>query len=365
MTFPRAFTAILALLLAPVCACAQSPAPKPAGILPAARKLMEKARYCALITIGPDGRAESRIIDAFAPEPDMTVWLATSTVTRKVEQIRKDPRVTLFYWDQASMGYVTIIGDATLVSDAAEKAKRWKEDWAKFYSDKNRGPDYLLVRVTPRRLEVVSLADGLVNDPKTWRPLQHEFQAPHQHHPPASAGEYAKILENPSRDIWQMPHEVLMALGLKSTDTVADIGAGTGYFTRRLARHAGKVYAVDIDKNLLAKAGKEAPPNVEMVLAAPDDPRLPPQSVDMIFFCDVLHHIENRPAYYAKLAKALKPGGRIVVIDFHKKELPVGPPPSMKLSDEEVVAEFDKAGFALSKRLEFLPYQYFLFFEKR
>ena len=85
----------------------------------------------------------------------------------------------------------------------------------------------------------------------------------------------------------------------------------------------------------------------------------------MIFFCDVLHHIENRPAYYAKLAKVLKPGGRIVVIDFYERPLPIGPPPSMKLSDQQVIAEFQKAGFALKKRLDTLPYQYFLFFERR
>jgi ubiquinone/menaquinone biosynthesis C-methylase UbiE len=84
-----------------------------------------------------------------------------------------------------------------------------------------------------------------------------------------------------------------------------------------------------------------------------------------MFFCDVLHHIENRPAYYAKLATALKKGGRIVVIDFYKKDLPVGPPPDMKLSDEQVIAEFQQAGFAVSKRLDILPYQYYLFFEKR
>jgi hypothetical protein len=78
----------------------------------------------------------------------------------------------------------------------------------------------------------------------------------------------------------------------------------------------------------------------------------------------VLHHIENRPSYYAKLAKALKVDGRIVVIDFFKKELSIGPPPAMKLSEEEVIAEFQKAGFTLSKRLDILPYQYYLFFEK-
>jgi len=189
-------------------------------------------------------------------------------------------------------------------------------------------------------------------------------QVPHQHHPP-SAGEYAKILEDPSREEWQKPHEVVTALGLKATDAIADIGAGTGYFARRFAHHAGKVYAVDIDKELLAIIQKNTAPNLSVVLAAPDDPRLPDSSVDVIFFCDVLHHIENRAAYYALLAKALKPGGRIVVIDFYKKDLPVGPPASMKLSEDEVIAEFRQAGFSLAKRLDFLPYQYYLFFEKR
>lgn len=84
----------------------------------------------------------------------------------------------------------------------------------------------------------------------------------------------------------------------------------------------------------------------------------------MIFFCDVLHHIENRQAYYVKLSRVLKPGGRIVVIDFYKKPLPVGPPESMKLSEKEVITEFQKAGFGLRKRLDILPYQYFLFFER-
>ena len=189
-------------------------------------------------------------------------------------------------------------------------------------------------------------------------------QIPHQNHPPSS-GEYAKVLEDPSRDDWQKPHEVVMALGLKSTDAIADIGAGTGYFARRFANHAGKVYAVDIDRALLAIAAKNAPANLETVLAAPDDPRLPERSVDIIFFCDVLHHIENRAAYYPKVAKALKPGGRIVVIEFYKKDMPIGPPPSMKLSDEEVIAEFRNAGFSLAKRLDILPYQYILFFDKR
>jgi ubiquinone/menaquinone biosynthesis C-methylase UbiE len=189
-------------------------------------------------------------------------------------------------------------------------------------------------------------------------------QTAHQHHPPHDAAEYARILEDPQRDTWQLPHQVVMALELKPTETVADIGAGTGYFARRFAHHAKKVYAVDIDPKLLEMIRKDAPSNLETVLAAPDDPKLPPASVDTIFFCDVLHHIENRGAYYAKLARALKPGGRIVDIDFHKKETPVGPPQEMRISEEAIVKEFSAAGFRKSKSLDILPYQYFLFFKR-
>jgi ubiquinone/menaquinone biosynthesis C-methylase UbiE len=183
-----------------------------------------------------------------------------------------------------------------------------------------------------------------------------------QHHPPQSAEEYARVLNDPQRDAWQKPHEVIRALALRPDEVIADLGAGAGYFTRRFTQHAGKVYAIDIDEKLLKLAGARAPANLETILAAPDDPRLPVGSVDTIFICDTLHHIANRAAYYPKLKKALKAGGRIVNIDFYKKPLPVGPPPAMKLSEEEVVAEFQAAGFRLVARFDFLPYQYFLVF---
>lgn len=189
-------------------------------------------------------------------------------------------------------------------------------------------------------------------------------QVEHQHHPPASAEEYAKVLNDPKRDAWQKPHEVVTALALRSDESVADIGAGTGYFALRFARHAGSVYAVDIDEKLLAMAAKGAPTNLKTVLAAPDDPKLPAGSVDTIFFCDVLHHISNRPAYYEKLMKAMKPGGRIVIVDFHKKPLPVGPGPEMKLSSDEVDAEMKAAGFRKVKSFDFLEYQYFNVYTK-
>ncbi|MBL8179149.1 MAG: class I SAM-dependent methyltransferase, partial [Bryobacterales bacterium] len=128
--------------------------------------------------------------------------------------------------------------------------------------------------------------------------------------------------------------------------------------------HVKQVLAVDIDAKLLAIVAKHGAANIRNVLAAPDNPRLADASVDTVFLCDVLHHIEQRPAYYAKLSKALKPGGRIVIVDFFKKPLPVGPPPAMKLSEEEVTAELKAAGFQATETHTFLPYQYFLVFTK-
>ena len=183
-------------------------------------------------------------------------------------------------------------------------------------------------------------------------------QTAHQHHPPQSTDEYAKVLEDPGRDEWQKPHEVVMALHLKPSDVVADIGAGTGYFSRRMAMHAAKVYAVDIDSKLLEIAAKGAPANLVTLLSKPDDPLLPEASVDVIFFCDVLHHLENRPAYYRHLARALKPGGRMIAIEFYKRPLPIGPPPEMKLEEDLVMSEFKQAGFVLRRTETVLTYQY-------
>ncbi len=158
---------------------------------------------------------------------------------------------------------------------------------------------------------------------------------------------------------------MIRALVLKPREVVADIGAGTGYFARRIAKHAAKVYAVDIDPKLLDIAKKTAPPNVEMVLATADDPKLADASVDTIFFCDVLHHIENRPAYYKKLARALRPGGRIVDIDFYKdRPTPFGPPESMRLATETVERELSAAGFRRTRSIDILPYQYFVIFQR-
>ncbi len=184
------------------------------------------------------------------------------------------------------------------------------------------------------------------------------------HHPGHSAEHYAHTLEDPGRDAWQRPHEVIMALKLRPTEVVADLGAGTGYFSRRLARHAGKVLAVDVDEKLLAIAAKGAPKNLETLLAALDNPRLAPASVDTVFICDVAHHIANRAAYWPQVVKALKPGGRVVLIDFENRATAAGPAAEYRISRDEMVAEMAAAGLKLKREHKMLDQQYFLEFER-
>ncbi len=166
--------ALCALLYLTPYAAAQSDAPGApdrAQVVRTAREIMEAARYCVLVTVGQDGQPQARIMDPFLPETDMTVWLATNPLTRKVGDIRKNPRITLVYFEASKMAYVTLLGTARLVSDAAEKARYWKEQWSKLYKDRNRGDDYLLIRFEPARLEISATGQGMVNDPKTWKPV--------------------------------------------------------------------------------------------------------------------------------------------------------------------------------------------------
>ncbi len=137
-------------------------------MLGTAREIMNAARFCALITLDESGRAEARTMDPFPPEEDLTVWFGTNARSRKVSQIRRDPRVTLYYFDPQSQGYVTLFGSARLVNDPKEKKARWKDAWAGFYPDRDK--DYILITVTPERLEVVSPKHGIVNSGADWLP---------------------------------------------------------------------------------------------------------------------------------------------------------------------------------------------------
>ena len=183
---------------------------------------------------------------------------------------------------------------------------------------------------------------------------------------------YIGALEDPKRDAYQKPHEVIHALNLKSGEVIADIGAGSGYFTFHLARHVGdkgKVYAVDVSPEMILHVNwrirEQKANNVVTLLADPDDPLLPDRSVNRFFFSDSWHHIENQSKYLSLMKRMLKPGGEIVMIDFHKKELPVGPPMQMKIAREDLIKQLDSNGYRLAKEHSFLPYQYFLVFVPR
>jgi general stress protein 26 len=136
-------------------------------LLAAAREIMAAARYLALITLDSAGHPQARAIDPFAPDGDFVVRIGTNRRTRKVAEIARDPRVTLYYFDELSAAYVTIRGTARVVTDSAETARHWKPEWAAFYPDR---AEYVLIAVTPARLEVVSEGRGIVGDPMTWAP---------------------------------------------------------------------------------------------------------------------------------------------------------------------------------------------------
>jgi ubiquinone/menaquinone biosynthesis C-methylase UbiE len=177
------------------------------------------------------------------------------------------------------------------------------------------------------------------------------------------------MLENPERDAEQKPDQVIAALGLRAGETLADIGAGSGYFSFRFARalgNSGRVYAVDISPDMILYMNRRIRDlklnNVVTVLSAPDDPLLPDGTVDRFFICNTWHHIENKAKYLGLMKKMLKPGGQVVIVDYKKKELPVGPPVEMKLERREVVQQLEANGFKLAREHTFLPYQYFLVF---
>jgi general stress protein 26 len=174
---PARLIVLLAFLL-PSLASAQATPAAPSSrsdILAAATDIVQKARYCNLVTIGEDGHPQARIVDPLGPDAAFTIWVATNPLTRKVAQIRRDPRVTLSCFDAATSSYVTVLGRGAIVTDAAEKARRWKDEWTPFYANGATGDDVLLIRVTPTRLEIVSVKRGFAGDPKTWRPVTIDF----------------------------------------------------------------------------------------------------------------------------------------------------------------------------------------------
>ena len=161
------------------------------------------------------------------------------------------------------------------------------------------------------------------------------------------------------------------ALGVADGSVVADIGAGSGWFTIRLARRVGPqglVYAEDVQTEMInaisRRVSREGLTNVRPVLGLKNDPRLPAQSIDAALMVDAYHEIENRVAVLANLARALKPQGRIGVVDFRLDGTGPGPSIEERVSPDVVVKDATEAGLRLIRQEPFLPFQYFLIFGK-
>jgi ubiquinone/menaquinone biosynthesis C-methylase UbiE len=202
-------------------------------------------------------------------------------------------------------------------------------------------------------------------------PRRHDA-ARDRHGNPCDLRAYLRRLLAPERDGWQRPDRVVRALHIAKGQTIGEIGAGPGYFTLRLARAVGRdgaVLAVEVEPKLLAvlrdRLAKERVGQVTPILGLPGDPLLPRASCDLILAVNVFHHFTELPAYLRRLTRALRPRGRIVNVDFHKRELPVGPPPAHKLSREEFLALARRAGLRLAAEPAFLPHQYFVVLVKR
>lgn len=187
---------------------------------------------------------------------------------------------------------------------------------------------------------------------------QHRFDDPKR---------WAKSFDDPARDEWQKPDAVIKALALDPAYVVADIGAGTGYFTVRLARAvpSGLAFAVDIEpkmaRYIAERARAEKLPNVRTVVGSETSPNLP-QPVDRVLLVNAYHHIDARPDYFRGLRQSLKPGARVAIIDY-RVDAPRGAPRHVRMAPEKIAAEMKEAGYRLVESFDFLPLKTYQVFE--
>lgn len=185
----------------------------------------------------------------------------------------------------------------------------------------------------------------------------------HPHHAFTHAEAWTQVFDDPARDAWQRPDEVLHALDLEPTMVVADIGAGTGYFSVRIARAVprGEVLATDLEPDMVRflreRAERERLPNLRAVQATLTDSGLAARSVDRILIVHVWHHIAEREEYARRLALALRPHGKLFIVDF-SLDAERGPPASIRVSPDAVVATLERAGLAARVSTLALPDQY-------
>ena len=191
--------------------------------------------------------------------------------------------------------------------------------------------------------------------------MDHKFDDP---------ARYAKEFDDPARDAWQMPSRVIEALALQPGHKVADIGAGTGYFSMRLAASPARptVFAVDLEPSMVAhltaRAAAEKRANVVAVQATASSPNLP-EAMDVVLVVDTYHHIPNRPVYFAGVREKLRPGGRLAIVDFRKGAPGGGPPDAFRFTPDQIGEELAAAGFVLDTQHDFLPRQLFLVYRAK
>lgn len=200
----------------------------------------------------------------------------------------------------------------------------------------------------------------------------HSKHAKHEKHPSAnefmhksSFDELIQRFESPERDEYQKPTVVLELLGDLNGKTVMDIGAGSGYFTFRLADQGAHVIAADVDDAFLEHIKKKRDEfgisNIELRKIPYDNPSLQQDETDLVLVVNTYHHIENRSEYFEKVRQGINQEGELVIIDFFKTEVPVGPPVDHKIAMDQVIDELKMAGF---KNFEIdvnsLPYQFII-----
>lgn len=177
----------------------------------------------------------------------------------------------------------------------------------------------------------------------------------------------AAWLERPERESEEAPSKALAALELKAGMVVADIGAGSGYYTTRMSAlvgAAGRVYATDIQPGMIEllnrRIQREGLTNVTPVLGAMDDPRLPEAALDLAIMVDVYHELQNPQVFLQKLRRVFKPGGRLVLFEYRKEDPKVPILQAHKMSVAEVKMELEAEGFVMDKVIDVLPWQHII-----
>jgi ubiquinone/menaquinone biosynthesis C-methylase UbiE len=195
------------------------------------------------------------------------------------------------------------------------------------------------------------------------RPESHADDGTYQGRPIAQTCSYqgADWLDRPDREAREQPDRVLDALHLDAKMTVADVGAGTGYFTVRLAKRVAKVYATDVQPQMLdllrARLPRENLANVELVLATDHDAKLPEHSIDLALLVDVYHELADPAGVMTGIRRALKPGGRLVLVEYRGEDPSVPIKPEHKMTLAQIRKELGALGFRFAESLEFLPDQ--------